>query len=307
MCQLAGVSRASYYRYWEVVAPDEAEMAVRAAIQEVALTHRRRYGYRRVSVELRRRGMVVNHKRVSRIMREDNLLAIRYRKYILTTDSRHDYPVYLNLAARMTVTGINQLWVADITYIRLRVEFVFLAVVIDRYSRKAIGWALARSLTATVAVAALRQAIERRQPPPGVVHHSDQGTQYASQEYTSELEASQMTPSMSRPGNPYDNAACESFMKTLKQEEIYCNRYADFTELSAHLEEFIDTYYNRQRLHSALGYRTPEEFEQDAATAAPACGGSQGAATMKFFTPKGQEKLTPQNTTSDPLQAGGQA
>jgi transposase InsO family protein len=307
MCQLAGVSRASYYRYWEVVAPDEAEMAVRAAIQEVALTHRRRYGYRRVSVELRRRGMVVNHKRVSRIMREDNLLSIRYRKYILTTDSRHDYPVYLNLAARMTVTGINQLWVADITYIRLRVEFVFLAVVIDRYSRKAIGWALARSLTATVAVAALRQAIERRQPPPGVVHHSDQGTQYASQEYTSELEASQMTPSMSRPGNPYDNAACESFMKTLKQEEIYCNRYADFTELSAHLEEFIDTYYNRQRLHSALGYRTPEEFEQDAATAAPACGGSQGAATMKFFAPKGQEKLTPQNTTSDPLQAGGQA
>ena len=307
MCQLAGVSRASYYRHWEVVAPDEAEMAVRAAIQEVALTHRRRYGYRRVSVELRRRGMVVNHKRVSRIMREDNLLAIRYRKYILTTDSRHDYPVYLNLAARMTVTGINQLWVADITYIRLRVEFVFLAVVIDRYSRKAIGWALARSLTATVAVAALRQAIERRQPPPGVVHHSDQGTQYASQEYTSELEASQMTPSMSRPGNPYDNAACESFMKTLKQEEIYCNQYADFTELSAHLEEFIDTYYNRQRLHSALGYRTPEEFEQDAATAAPACGGSQDAATMKFFTPKGQEKLTPQNITSDPLQAGGQA
>ena len=307
MCQLAGVSRASYYRHWEVVAPDEAEMAVRAAIQEVALTHRRRYGYRRVSVEMRRRGMVVNHKRVSRIMREDNLLAIRYRKYILTTDSRHDYPVYLNLAARMTVTGINQLWVADITYIRLRVEFVFLAVVIDRYSRKAIGWALARSLTATVAVAALRQAIERRQPPPGVVHHSDQGTQYASKEYTAELEASQMTPSMSRPGNPYDNAACESFMKTLKQEEIYCNQYADFTELSAHLEEFIDTYYNRQRLHSALGYRTPEEFEQDAATAAPACGGSQDAATMKFFTPKGQEKLTPQNITSDPLQAGGQA
>lgn len=304
MCHLAVVSRASYYRHWEEVAPDEAEMAVRAAIQEVALTHRRRYGYRRVTVALHRRGMAVNHKRVSRIMREDNLLAIRYRKYILTTDCQHDFPVYLNLAARMTVTGINQLWVADITYIRLRVEFVFLAVVLDRYSRKAIGWALSRSLTATVAVTALRLAIERRQPPPGVVHHNDQGTQYASKEYISELAANQMTPSMSRPANPYDNAACESFMKTLKQEEIYCNQYADFTELSAHLEEFIDTYYNRQRLHSALGYRTPEEFEQDAA-AAPASGGSQGAVAMKFFTPKGQEKSTPQITRSDTLQTGG--
>ena len=295
MCQVAGVSRASYYRHWEVVAPDEAERAARAAIQEVALTHRRRYGYRRVTVALRRRGMVVNHKRVSRIMRADNLLAIRYRKYILTTNSQHDYPVYLNLAARMTVTGLNQLWVADITYIRLRVEFVFLAVVIDRYSRKAIGWALARSLTATVAVTALRQAIQRRQPPPGVVHHSDQGTQYASQEYTSELEANRMIPSMSRPANPYDNAACESFMKTLKQEEIYCNQYADFSELSAHLEEFIDTYYNRQRLHSALGYRTPEEFEQEVA-AATASGSTLDAATLKFFTPKDQEKSMSPNS-----------
>jgi putative transposase len=296
MCQVAGVSRASYYRHWEVVAPDEAEMAARAAIQEVALTHRRRYGYRRVTVALRRRGMVVNHKRVSRIMRADNLLAIRYRKYILTTNSQHDYPVYLNLAARMTVTGINQLWVADITYIRLRVEFVFLAVVIDRYSRKAIGWALARSLTATVAVTALRQAIQRRQPPPGVVHHSDQGTQYASQEYTSELEANRMIPSMSRPANPYDNAACESFMKTLKQEEIYCNQYADFSELSAHLEEFIDTYYNRQRLHSALGYRTPEEFEQETAAAAPASSSTYDAATLKFFTSKDQKKSMSPNS-----------
>jgi len=287
MCQLAGVSRASYYRHWEVVAPDEAEMAVRAAIQEVALTHRRRYGYRRVTATLHRRGMAINHKRVSRIMREDNLLAIRYRKYMLTTNSQHDYPVYVNLAARMTVTGINQLWVADITYIRLRVEFVFLAVMLDRYSRKAIGWALARSLTATVAVAALQQAIERRQPPPGVVVHNDQGVQYASREFTAVLDANAMVASMSRPANPYDNAACESFMKTLKQEEIYCNQYADFSELSAHLEEFIDTYYNRQRLHSALGYQTPEEFEQDAM----AKGGSiPAAATMKMLAPRGQEK-----------------
>lgn len=145
-------------------------------------------------------------------------------------------------------------------------------------------------MTAAVAVTALRRAIERRQPPPGVVHHSDQGTQYASQEYTSELEAHRMIPSMSRPANPYDNAACESFMKTLKQEEIYCNQYANFSELSAHLEEFIDTYYNRQRLHSALGYRTPEEFEHEATAAAPASGSTHDAATLKFFTPKDQEK-----------------
>jgi putative transposase len=287
MCQLAGVSRASYYRHWEVTAPDEAELAVRAAIHEEVLKHRRRYGSRRVSQALRRRGMVVNRKRVSRIMREDNLLAIRHRKYILTTDAQHDCQVYLNLAGRMTVTGINQLWVADITYIRLRKEFVFLAVVIDRYSRKAIGWALSRSLSAAVALSALRQAIQRRQPPPGVVHHSDQGIQYASREYIAELTAHQMTPSMSRPANPYDNAACESFMKTLKQEEIYCNQYADLEELSRHLEEFIDMYYNRQRLHSALGYRTPEEFEQDAAIAlASAASSTHDAATMKMFAPK---------------------
>jgi transposase InsO family protein len=280
---MAGVSRASYYRHWEAVAPDDAEMAVRAAIQEEALAHRRRYGYRRIGPALRRRGMIVNHKRVLEIMREDNLLAIRHRKYILTTNSQHDCQVYVNLAARMTVTGANQLWVADITYIRLQTEFVYLAVVIDRFSRKAIGWALDRSLAARVAVAALQQAIARRQPPPGVVHHSDQGTQYASAEYIAALTASRMMPSMSRPGNPYDNAFCESFMKTLKQEEIYCNQYADFEELSQHLEEFIGAYYNRLRLHSALGYRTPEEFERDAA-AAPS-GASQDAASMKFFSP----------------------
>ena len=285
MCQLAGVSRASYYRQWEEMAPDEAEMGVRAAIQEVALAHRRRYGYRRIAVDLRRRGMIINHKRVLRIMREDNLLAIRYRKYILTTNSQHDCQVFLNLAARMTVTAINQLWVADITYIRLRSEFVFLAVVIDRYSRKAIGWALDRSLSARVAVTALQQAIGKRQPPPGVVHHSDQGTQYASAEYGAVLEASRMLPSMSRPANPYDNAACESFMKTLKQEEIYCNQYAHFDELSQHLEEFIGAYYNRLRLHSALGYRTPEEFERDAAAVPASSVGNRDAAVMNFFSP----------------------
>jgi putative transposase len=284
MCHLAGVSRAGYYRQLEASEPDEAEMALQTAIQEIVLAHHRRYGYRRVTAELHHRGMAVNHKRVLRMMRSDNLLAVRYRKFVLTTDSQHDCQVYVNLARRMTVTGINQLWVADITYIRLRNEFVFLAIVIDRFSRKAIGWALDRCLAARVAVAALQHAIAQRQPPPGVVHHSDQGTQYASAEYLAVLTANQMVPSMSRPGNPYDNAFCESFMKTLKQEEIYCNQYANFWELSQHLEEFIGAYYNRLRLHSALGYRTPEEFERDCA-AAPSSGASQDAATMKFFSP----------------------
>ena len=281
MCYLAGVSRAGYYRHWADVEPDEAEMEVRVAIQAIALAHHRRYGYRRVSAELRRRGMAVNHKRVLRLMRSDNLLAVRYRKYILTTEGRHATEVRLNLAARMTVNGLNQLWVADITYIRLRAEFVFLAVVLDRFSRKAIGWALDRTLAARIAVRALEQAIARRQPPAGVVHHSDQGIQYASAEYRNLLETHHMIASMSRAANPYDNAVCESFMKTLKQEEIYCSQYRDYEDLSAHLEEFIENYYNRLRLHSALGYRTPEEFESDSNLA---LGETASAATLQYFT-----------------------
>lgn len=284
MCYLAGVSRAGYYRELLEKKPDEAEMALRTAIQEVVLAHHRRYGYRRVTADLHRRGMLINHKRVLRIMREDNLLAIRYRKYILTTDSQHEHEVYVNLAARMRVSGINQLWVADITYIRLRVEFVFLAVIVDRFSRKAIGWALDRALAARVAVKALRHAIGQRQPPPGVVHHSDQGIQYACGDYVEELKTHQMVPSMSRPANPYDNAVCESFMKTLKQEEIYCNPYRDFEELSAHLEEFIGNYYNRQRLHSALGYRTPQEFERDSEAARQSAAAWESA-SMEYFSP----------------------
>lgn len=295
MCHLAGVSRASYYRHcWEVV-PDEAEMAIRAAIQNVVLKHHRRYGYRRVTMDLRRQGMTVNHKRVLRIMQEDNLLAIRYRKYVLTSESRHECQVYLNLAARLTLTGVNQLWVADITYIRLRVEFVFLAVVIDRFSRKAVGWALDRTLTARVTIRALRKAILERKPPAGVVHHSDQGVQYACADYVEEVNTNGMIPSMSRPGNPYDNAFCESFMKTLKQEEIYCHQYGDFQELDEHLEEFIGNYYNRLRLHSALGYRTPEEFERDSAATAP--GGKIGAATIKCSSlPKEEICVKPPQT-----------
>lgn len=301
MCYLAEVSRAGYYRELGEKKPDEAEMAIRTALQEIVLAHHRRYGYRRVTKDLHRRGMILNHKRVLRIMREDNLLAIRYRKYILTTDSQHEQAVYVNLAARMSLTGANQLWVADITYIRVRTEFVFLAVIIDRFSRKVIGWAVDRTLAARLAVTALRHAVALRQPAPGVVHHSDQGIQYACTEYVEELKTHQMVPSMSRPANPYDNAVCESFMKTLKQEEIYCNQYRNFEELSEHLEEFIGNYYNRQRLHSALGYRTPEEFEQDGAGARTAAT-PYDAATMEYFHPPHPQAGKPSSPT--PLEGG---
>ncbi len=259
----------------------EEAMEVRSAIQQIALEHRRRYGYRRVSAELRHRGMLVNHKRVARIMREDNLLAVQPRQFVVTTDSNHALEVYLNLASRMKLSGINQLWVADITYIRLQAEFVYLAVILDAYSRKVVGWALGRTLASRLAIAALEQAIRKRQPPLGVVHHSDRGVQYASDEYVAVLEKHGMIPSMSRPANPYDNASCESFIKTLKREEIYANEYDDLEHLLANLEQFIEQYYNRQRLHSALGYSSPEEFERQAENRDPAA--EFKSATMRFF------------------------
>jgi transposase InsO family protein len=261
MCQLAEVSRAGYYRRWQEQAPEEEAMAVRAAIQQIVLEHRRRYGYRRVTAELRRRGMVVNHKRVVRLMQEDQLLALRRRPWIATTDSGHELPVYVNLARRMQLSAPDQLWVADITSIRLAREFVYLAVVIDGFSRRAVGWALERSLQTRLTVAALQRAVAQRRPAPGLVHHSDRGTQYAAAEYASLLAQHSITASMSRPAYPYDNAQCESFIKTLKQEEIYCHGYRDLEDLRAHLQEFIAEYYNRCRLHSALGYQSPAEFE----------------------------------------------
>jgi putative transposase len=264
MCQLAQVSRAGFYRWLQQPQPVEAEMEVRSAIQQIAMEHRRRYGYRRISAELRRRGMPVNHKRVARIMREDNLLAVQPRQFVVTTKSDHKLEVYLNLARRMKLTGIDQLWVADITYIRLKTEFVYLAVILDGFSRKVVGWSLERTLASCLAMGALEEAIATRKPPPGLVHHSDRGVQYASEEYVAVLEKHGMIPSMSRPANPYDNASCESFMKTLKREEIYANQYNDLNHLRINIEEFIEQYYNRQRLHSALGYRSPEEFEQQA-------------------------------------------
>ena len=195
MCQLVPVSRAGFYRSLQEQGPVEEEMAVRSAIQQIAVEHRRRYGYRRISAELRRRGMVVNHKRGARIMREDNLLAVQPRQFVVTTDSAHKLEVYLNLASRMKLTGIDQLWIADITYIRLKTEFVYLAVILDGFSRKVVGWALGRTLASRLAIAALEQAIAKRQPPPGLVHHSDRGVQYACEEYIAILEKQRMNAS----------------------------------------------------------------------------------------------------------------
>jgi putative transposase len=276
MCQLGQVSRAGFYRSLQERAPTEEDMEVRSAIQRIALEHRRRYGSRRIAATLRRQGMVVNRKRVSRIMREDRLLAMQPRTFVVTTDSDHELEVYLNIASRMKLTGINQLWVADITYIRLKAEFVYLAVILDGYSRKVVGWELERTLATRLPLVALDRAIAERRPPPGLVHHSDRGVQYASGDYVRMLRKHQIIPSMSRPANPYDNASCESFMKTLKREEIYANDYSDLDHLRANIEEFIERYYNRCRLHSALGYRPPEEFELTAGSAAD-------GAKMSFF------------------------
>jgi putative transposase len=278
MCQLACVSRAGFYRSLQAQEPGEEDMEVRSMIQKVFAEHKRRYGYRRVSAELRRRGMPVNHKRVARLMSEDNLLAVQPKSFVVTTDSDHELEVCLNLAGRMKLTGVNQLWIADITYIRLHREFVFLAVILDAFSRKVVGWELDRTLAARLAAAALEKAIADRRPPLGVVHHSDRGIQYACGDYVAVLRKHGMIPSMSRPANPYDNASCESFMKTLKREEVYASEYRDLDHLRENLAAFIESYYNRVRLHSSLGYRPPEEFEQT--TCSPA---SPVGATMSFF------------------------
>ena len=260
LCQMTGLSRAGFYRWRLPRQADPVEMEIRDQMQKVALESPA-YGYRRITAELQHRGFEVNHKRVLRMMREDNLLCMRQRAFVVTTDSRHNLPIYPNLARTMTPAAINQLWVADITYIRLRTEFIYLSVVLDAYSRRVIGWALGRTLEAELAVAALRMALLERQPAPGLVHHSDRGVQYASLDYTGMLKQHQVIISMSRKGNPYDNAACESFMKTLKYEEVYRNEYRDFQEARASIGEFLECVYNQKRLHSALGYLPPAEFE----------------------------------------------
>jgi transposase InsO family protein len=262
-CHSAQVSRAGFYRYLTQSEPAAEDMAFRQRLQELVLAHHRRCGYRPIAELLRREGYLVNRKRVLRLMREDNLLSLRQRKFVLTTDSNHDWAVYPNLARRVALSSVNQLWVADITYIRLKCEFIYLAVVLDAYSRRVIGWALERTLKTELALAALRQALATRAwREEELVHHSDRGIQYASGDYTKLLEENKIAISMSRRGNPYDNARAERFMRTLKQEEVHGADYKHLEDAKARIGQFLEQVYNRQRLHSALSYLTPEEFER---------------------------------------------
>jgi putative transposase len=262
MVELGGVSRASFYRFdEEATTRADRDMDLRDAIQRVALKWPS-YGRPRITAELKRQGWKVGPNRVRRIMREDNLLCVRKRKFMVTTDSNHDRKVYPNLKSEMELSGINQLWVADITYIRLEAEFVYLAVVIDAFSRRVIGWALGRTLENDLPLEALRVALDQRQPVPGLVHHSDRGSQYASKDYTDLLKAQGCQISMSHKASPWENGGCESWMKTLKYEEVFRQEYRDLAEARTCLERFIEKVYNQQRLHSALGYRPPVEFEQ---------------------------------------------
>ena len=261
MCELGDISRAGFYRFDPEAERREEELDLRDAIQRIALEFPC-YGRPRITAELRRQGWAANHKRVGRIMREDNLLCIRRRKFVCTTDSHHGLRVYPNLAKKMEWTGLDELWVADITYIRLETEFLYLAVVLDAFSRRVIGWALGRTLEASLAVQALKMAFRRRGSVKGLTHHSDRGVQYASKQYTDLLKEHGVQISMSRKGNLYDNAQCESFMKTLKYEEAYRQEYRDLAEAQASVEKFIEKIYNGKRLHSALGYCSPIEFER---------------------------------------------
>ena len=264
MVALAGISRASYYRFDPEATGPVRDVELRDLIQRLALRFPA-YGRPRLTAELKRQGWAVNHKRVGRILREDNLLCLRKRKFLATTDSQHEFRVYPNLARKFVPTGVNQLWVADITYIRLEEEFVYLAVILDAYSRLVIGWALERTLEASLALGALRMALAKRGAPAGLIHHSDRGVQYACGAYTDLLGQHQIQISMSRKGNPYDNAKAESFMKTLKHEEVNRVDYRDIAAARRGIGTFLEKTYNTKRLHSALGYRPPAEFDRLAA------------------------------------------
>ena len=264
LCQLGGVSRAGYYRHFEAHAPARADADLRDAIQRLSLAHRY-YGYRRITAQLRRKGVIANAKRVLRLMREDNLLSLRATPFVpRTTNSRHGFAVLPNLTRGLVPTGLDQIWVADITDVRLGEAFIYLAVVLDAFSRKVIGWALDDHLEARLAIEALDMAITARNPAPEtLIHHSDRGVQYASIDYGSRLTARKIAISMSRVANPYDNAKAESFMKTLKAEEVNGKAYDTLDQARRDIGRFIDSVYNTERLHSALGYKPPVEFEAE--------------------------------------------
>jgi transposase InsO family protein len=261
--EAVGLSRSTIRRRLRrpVVTTEQKDLQRRLQLHPVALEWRSA-GYRPITKELHRRGVIINKKVVLRLLREDNLLCLRRRAFAATTDSQHQFATYPNLARTLVLTDINQLWVADITYIRLQRQFIYLAALLDGYSRRCIGWALARYLDARLSLAALQMALQTRHFTPGqLIHHSDRGVQYACHDYVRVLQQNQIQISMSRSGNPYDNAKAERFMRTLKYEEVYLNDYDTFTEVMLSVQNFIEAVYNRKRLHSALGYRPPAEFE----------------------------------------------
>ncbi|HPM11714.1 IS3 family transposase [Mesotoga prima] len=258
-CQLMSLPRSTYYHLSKNHSGDDSELItqIEAIIEEFP-----GYGYRRVTCELHRRGIPVNHKKVLRIMRQRGLLRKTKRRWIKTTDSNHSQRIYPNRTENLVVTAPNQVWAADITYIGIRKGFVYLAVILDLFARRAIGYAISRNIDTALCLAALNMAIIHRKPPKGVIHHSDRGVQYASHDYIKALLQYGFLISMSRKGNPYDNATAESFFKTLKVEEIYLWEYRTLDDVQIRLPFFIQEVYNRKRLHSSLGYRPPVEFEE---------------------------------------------
>ena len=265
ICSVIEVNRSSFYKWKNQTTLRDNNLYLKKEIQGIALEFPF-YGYRRITKELERRSIEVNHKKVLRLMKEDNLLCLRKKRFKpVTTQSNHNFNIYPNLIGNIKVTGLNQVWVSDITYILLANEFIYLAAIIDIFSRKCIGWALSREINTLLTLNALEMAISKRKFLGfiNLIHHSDRGVQYASKDYVKMLQHNGIQISMSRSGNPYDNAFAESFNKTIKVEEVYINEYETFEEAYKNIKHFIDLVYNKKRIHSGIGYSTPEEFERE--------------------------------------------